>query len=430
IVISFILMPFLMWGMQIGVQFLTTSFIGEGGSGEGETIYITNADALAGNVTLSREFTLPFNYSNMPAGTNVTSLQLSDYFIAAVEYETTKPSNETFLSGYVINASLSADAVAELADQGKVDNWVEIGNGFSATWNLTNSTFITLHTLSSGLMGSSLLEAGMMQLLGSEPFTIVDVMKTSFIMTEKIELGEPGETEFSIGAGLVGFFGIMIAVMAPAPFVSTSFAGEREKRTLESLLALPIPRMKILLGKLCAGMVLVSIFAVMNIIGMMIYASFTSSFYSDISAISGTDSIGMSIEVNLVVLVAITISMFLSSFISIGIGIAVASLAKDVRTSESAYTTLLILPTVVVGMIGMFSGVPEEAGMTILYLIPWSHSLAIFTKVLRPGYYGAKSLLGLGLWPDIIFHVLALAVSIGIILFIASKIFDREGIVN
>ncbi|MFW9993605.1 MAG: ABC transporter permease [Candidatus Odinarchaeota archaeon] len=429
IIISFFFMPLLMWGLQIGVQVMVGSQL-TGGGGDGATIFITNADAGVSEVTLSSNFTLPFAFDGKPAGTNVTSIQLSEYFIAAIRNEANKPGNESFLGGYAVNASLDASEAETLANKGKVDLWIEISAGFSTSWDSSNLTALTLHYLPSGLIGYNLAEAGIGQILMSEPFTIVEVKKQSYMQTELIELGAPGESEFSYGAGLAGFLGIMIAVMAPAPFVSTSFAGEREKRTLESLLSLPISRMKILIGKLIAGMALICIFTIMNIVGMIGYSYALSTIYGDPSSLGGNEGLGMSLEITVWVVLAISISMFLSAFISIGIGIAVASLSKDVRTSESLYTLVLLVPTMAVGMIGLFSGVPEEAGLTILYLIPWSHALAIFSKVIRPGYYDAKSLLGFGLVGDLIFHFLALFLSIAVVMFIASKIFDREGIVN
>jgi len=67
-----------------------------------------------------------------------------------------------------------------------------------------------------------------------------------------------------------------------------------------------------------------------------------------------------------------------------------------------------------------------------LYLIPWTHATAIFIKTSSPALYDlpSQSLTGFGLLWDIIFHLGALAISILIIITIASKIFDRESIVN
>ena len=50
----------------------------------------------------------------------------------------------------------------------------------------------------------------------------------------------------------------------------------------------------------------------------------------------------------------------------------------------------------------------------------------------RPAFYdtSANSLFHMGLAVDLVFHIASLVVIIGLLLYIASKIFEREGIVN
>ena len=218
--------------------------------------------------------------------------------------------------------------------------------------------------------------------------------------------------------------------MAPAPFVSTSFAGEREKKTMESLLALPISRFNILFGKLLAGMVLIGIFAVMNMVGLL--------GFSFVLGLADTGSNGFNvakmyaIDPSIVMLILIGVTMFLSAFVSIGIGISIASLTKDVRSAESLYSMIMLLPAMVVGMTSMFGSLPEEAfggAGIVLYLIPWSHATAILSKGLYPQTYASSTLTGT-IATDLLFHLGYLVFIILIALFIASRIFEREGILT
>lgn len=79
-------------------------------------------------------------------------------------------------------------------------------------------------------------------------------------------------------------------------------------------------------------------------------------------------------------------------------------------------------------------GVPESIGgeALVLYLIPWTHAIAIFVKMSSPIFYNlpSQSLTGFGLAGDLLFHLGALLITILIVITIASKIFEREGIVN
>jgi ABC-type transport system involved in cytochrome c biogenesis permease component len=415
-----------MWGMQGGVQLLTQTAITGGSSG---LLYITNEDPDT-IINLTDNFTLPFDFNGNGEGTNVTEINLAEYFIASIKHAT--EDNNTLLFGITIIDNISFAEASALADEGRVDFWLEIGEHFSSGYELGFSTNTTLHYLSGGILGPSIVQGGLFAITGQEPFTIVTREKTTILGSVKpILLGGESDSGFNLGTGLAGFIGILVAVIAPAPFISTSFAGEREKKTMEALLALPLSRRSILVGKLTAGMVLVGVFAIMNLVGMFLYNYILENIAS--GPIGDESGVFLAIDLNLVSITAITIAMFLSAFIAIGFGISIASLSKDVRTSESMYSFIIMIPSLIIGMVGMFGGVPESFGEVgfLLYIIPWSHSLSIFQKIMRPEFYNVKAIFGVGnLWLDLLFHIFALVLMIAIILYIASKIFEREGIVN
>jgi len=288
-----------------------------------------------------------------------------------------------------------------------------------------------MYTLPGGLIGSEFLQAGVGMLLSQPPFTEVIINRAANLASKTITFPGEGAAASGFGAGFIGFISILIAVLAPAPFVSTSFAGEREKKTMESLLALPISRFNILFGKLLAGMVcmvLVGIFAVMNMVGLVGF-SFVMGL-ADSGAYNVSAMYSIDITFNLLLLVGIT--MFLSAFVAIGIGISVASLTKDVRSAESLYTMVMMVPSMVVGMTSLFGALPEQsfggAGI-LLYLIPWSHAIAILSKGLYPQTYASSALTG-SIATDLLFHLGFLVVVIFISLYIASRVFERESILT
>ncbi|MHA1991637.1 MAG: ABC transporter permease subunit, partial [Candidatus Hodarchaeales archaeon] len=256
IVISFVFMPLLMWGMQGGIQLLTQTAITGTSS---EILYITNDDPET-IINLTDNFTLPFDFDGNSAETNVTQINLAEYFIASIKHAA--EDNNTLLFGVTVIDNKSSTEVIALADEGRIDFWLEIGEHFSTGYELGFSTNTTLHYLSGGILGPSIVQGGIFAITGQEPFTIVTREKTTILGSVKpILLGGESDSGFNLGTGLAGFIAILLAVIAPAPFISTSFAGEREKKTMEALLALPLSRRSILLGKLTAGMVLVGIFA-------------------------------------------------------------------------------------------------------------------------------------------------------------------------
>ena len=423
IILSFVILPFFMWGLEGGAQALIGTFATA--TPTSETIYITNQDE-NGTINLPVAILLPFNFSGHTAGDVIlpnTQFSLSTYLVSYIKW-VAKNDNTSALYNTNIVDNKSIDELNTLKDKGNVDYWLQINSSFSQIYSNKNVSIVQVQYLQQGLVGYSPITNSIYQILNSRPFTIVTVEKYSNIETSYISIGGE-ETGISFGIGLAGLLAILLSVMAPAPFVSTAFAGEREKKTLESLLALPISRKSILLGKLLSGMVLVAIFAVLNVFGMYFYNWIISLSNSEVSSV-------MSFDLTTTTIIAISIVMFLSAFISIGLGISIASFAKDVRTSESMYQLILMFPSMIVGFAGMFAGVPESIGgpALLLYIIPYTHTLAIFQKLLKPNYYDVKSLTGFGLYGDLLFHFAYLFISILIVLYIASKVFEREGIVN
>jgi ABC-type Na+ efflux pump permease subunit len=415
IIFSFIVLPIFMWLIQGGVQlFVGMSIVS---SQKGETIYFVSYDT--------------------GISTENGSINLSDDLLEALIAST--QDNTSLLSGATINSTKYADfAYAELVM--KINNsqtandftpCIIIPNGFTYNYLYNDITIFELYTLPGGLIGSSMLEASIYTIISQPPFTEVDVKKATLLDLKTVTF--PGEEDVAsgFGVGFVGFISVLVAVMAPAPFVSTSFAGEREKKTMESLLALPISRFNILLSKVLAGLALVSIFALMNIVGLFGFAAMmniaSESIYSDIGATSY-----LAIDASITLIILITIAMFLSAFVSIGLGISIASFMKDVRSAESAYSMLMVIPAMIVGITSMFGSVPENsyggAGI-ILYIIPWAHAIAILAKGLYPQTYASVSLTG-SIPLDIAFHLGYLIFIILVCLFIASRVFEREGILT
>ncbi len=430
VIFTFLLMPIFMWGMQGGVQLLMGFVIGS--SQEGVTIYIVNYD------------------EGVPLG-NDTYYNLGDLFLEKLVNASN--TNTSILSGAIIDNTKYekmsyTDLIANINSSKTVSDYtpcVIIPENFTLDYLAYNATIpynetikesippiVELYSLPSGIIGSSMLEAGIWGIIYEFHVKIpTDQDKVVGFSPSIVTFAREEGAATGFGIGFIGMISIMVAVMAPAPFVSTSFAGEREKKTMESLLALPISRFNILLSKLLAGMALIGVFALMNIFGIFLF-----SVLMDAAAetIGGTEvSSIFAIEVSLTMVILVVTMMFLSAFVAIGIGISIASLTKDVRSAESMYNMVMMLPAIAVGMIGMFGGVPDREGV-ILYVIPWTHSIAILSKGLYPQTYASSALTrglpGGGIAMDLVFHFGYLLVVILICLFIASKIFEREGILT
>ncbi|MFW9905456.1 MAG: ABC transporter permease [Candidatus Thorarchaeota archaeon] len=431
VIFTFVLMPLFMWGVQGGVQMLMGFVMGS--SQEGVTIYFVSYDE---GVSLNETH----------------RFYLGEVFLEMLENAT--QNNNSILYGATVNSTKYADMsypdlIEKIHDSKTAGyytpciilraNFTQVYFNYNATSTINNiPPVIELYSLPSGILGSTMLEAGITSLIYQPPFTYhipTDQDKLVLFSSKPVIFKKEEGAATGFGIGFIGMISILVAVLAPAPFVSTSFAGEREKKTMESLLALPISRFNILLSKLLAGMALIGVFALMNVVGVFLFSGMIDVATKSVGAEEYASI--FAIEISPTMLVLIVAMMFLSAFVSIGIGISVASLTKDVRSAESMYNILMMVPAMGVGFIGMFGGIPERAfgGAGIfLYIIPWAHSIAILSKGLYPQTYASSALTrdlpyG-GIAMDLVFHFGYLIIVILICLFIASKVFEREGILT
>ena len=331
VIFTFLLMPIFMWGMQGGVQLLMGFAIGS--SQKGETIYFVSYDE---GVTLGNE-----------------TYNLGDLFLEKLVNATN--TNTSIISGAIIDNStyekMSYTALlANINSSKTVGDYtpcVIIPENFTLDYIAFNATIpynetikesippiVELYSLPSGIIGSSMLEAGIWGIIYEFHVKIpTDRDKVVGFAPSIVTFAREEGAASGFGVGFIGMISIMVAVIAPAPFVSTSFAGEREKKTMESLLALPISRFNILFSKLLAGMALIGVFALMNIFGIFLFAGMMNVTARTIGA-ADTPSF-LAIDISLTMLILVIGTMFLSAFVAIGIGISIASLTKDVRTAES-----------------------------------------------------------------------------------------------
>ena len=242
--------------------------------------------------------------------------------------------------------------------------------------------------------------------------------------------------EVSADLGLPTMIAIILTFLTAIPFVSSSIAGEREKKTMESLLSLPIPRHQILLAKFTAGSVLGSFSVLINLLGMLAYIYIMNNL---IAPANEWSSAAFKIDLNLSLILTMALILFLCTLLNLGIGISVASLAKDAETSRQLFS-LLLMPVILFLSINLFTGLPEMLSASIgsplpllLYLFPWMHALAIFQKMMLPTYFTTNDLLLLPLgnvWIDVLFHLVVIFIVLAIIIWAASKAFEREGLVS
>ena len=240
-------------------------------------------------------------------------------------------------------------------------------------------------------------------------------MRTTDLWVQQIT---PPSAEASYGHQLAIFLVMITSVMAPSPYISKSFAGERERHTLEALLVVPMSRLRILGAKLAAGLLLTMIYSTFTVVGILSY-----NFLVNIRGAGSMDStsqIGFySVDPSTIPL--IFFCQFLILLCAIGIGVVISTMAKDQATSESINNLVLLVPTMVIGILGFAGSISQMSGVFgfVVRLIPFTHAIMFLNGVLSPA-------------PDPISLIINIAYMLGftiVFLILGAKAFEREAII-
>jgi ABC-2 type transport system permease protein len=227
--------------------------------------------------------------------------------------------------------------------------------------------------------------------------------------------------EATYGHQLAVFLVMITSVLAPSPYVGKSFAGEKERNTLEALLVVPLSRIKILAAKLFAGLLLTMIYSAFTVVGILVY-NWSIIFRAAGLPPQPAQYYTNLYTVNIATLPLIFFCQFLVLLCAIGIGIVISCLSKDQATAESINNLVLLVPTMVIGILGFTGSVNQYGGLFGLFVlaIPFSHAIMFLNGVLS-GAATPLSLLG---------NVAYLLVFTIVFLVIGAKLFEREAIIS
>ncbi len=209
---------------------------------------------------------------------------------------------------------------------------------------------------------------------------------------------------------------VMMMVMFAIQMAATSIALEKEQKTLETLMTLPVSRMTILGGKLSGSIVIAIAGSVSYLIGFGYYINSAFSFVPDAMSMNISD-VNIGITPFGFLLVGIVIFVTLVSALAMALSVAV--FADNVRSAQS-FTGVLVTPIMIPALVLMFSDIEmlPPAFQYILLIIPYTHSI-IATKAAFLGNYFMviRSIFFISIWTVAV-------------LYIAAKIFSTERIIT
>ncbi len=209
---------------------------------------------------------------------------------------------------------------------------------------------------------------------------------------------------------------VMMMVMFAIQMAATSIALEKEQKTLETLMTLPVSRMTILWGKLSGSIVIALAGAVSYLIGFGSYMNSAFSFVPEAMSMSLSD---VNIGITPIGFLLVGIVIFVTLVSALAMALSVAVFADNVRSAQS-FTGVLITPIMIPALVLMFSDIEmlPQSFQYIMLVIPYTHSI-IATKAAFLGEYFIvmRSIFFISIWTVAV-------------LYIAARIFNTERIIT
>jgi ABC-2 type transport system permease protein len=205
---------------------------------------------------------------------------------------------------------------------------------------------------------------------------------------------------------------IMMIVMMAGSTVISSMGMEKENKTLETLLTLPVKRSSIVLGKIAGSAIVGLLMAIIYMIGLGYYmGSLGMSSEIDLAAFGLTlgmkDYLLVGVSVFITLLAALSLCMILGTF------------AENYKSAQT-----LILPIVVLAIVPMFLTIMKDFDTLplilkiVVFAIPFSHPMMAMRSLMFDNYLLVLS----GIVYVVIFSV--------VMMWILVKIFSTERVLT
>lgn len=325
-----------------------------------------------------------------------------------------------------VDVSKLSEAVALMPDY-NATLLIEIPDGFSENvsrvieGNTTVSAKVEVYGVFSGSgmfeeVGVSMVDALVESYNRQKAPNPVGVEKNTIVKGEILEGIDPGTVSGLMMAQSITMpLTIMMLLTFAMQIAATSVAMEKEEKTLETLLTLPIGRFTILAGKLAGSTIVAAVGALAYLVGFQYYMS---SFTGMIPA-EGVDLAALGLVPSMLGYVLIGISLFVSLLSALALAIILSAFAENVRSAQSLIGfvyPLIFLPSFVL-MYMDISMLPLSLQILIL-AIPYSHPI-LASKAVIMGNLSTAVLS--------IIYVSAFTV---VILYAAAKLFATEKILT
>lgn len=172
---------------------------------------------------------------------------------------------------------------------------------------------------------------------------------------------------------------LMVIIMSGSTVIS-SMGLEKENKTLETLLTMPVKRSNIVLGKLGGAAVVGLLMALIYMVGM-------NSYMEGMSGNTGLDLAQHGIALGMTDMLLVGLSLFLAVLGGLAMCLVIGTFARDYKSAQA-----LTMPITFLAMVPMFAMMMKDfatlpgAVQAALFAIPFSHPMMAMNNLLFGDY--------------------------------------------
>ena len=221
-----------------------------------------------------------------------------------------------------------------------------------------------------------------------------------------------GITPYEIAATLMGQsmmipIIVMMVIVIVGSIVISSMGTEKENKTLETLLTLPIKRTVIVSGKLLAAAIMGLVYGACYLVGMMMY---TNGLTSGISG-SSTDLSKYGLTMDPLDWAVLLVVLFLAIFSALGICMILGAFTKNYKMAQTMTLPIsgLALIPMLVFMFASWETLPLAAQIG-MFAIPFSHPMMAMDNLM----FGNMLLVAEGIVYLLVFDIIMILITVRI----------------
>ncbi|MGC8895890.1 MAG: ABC transporter permease [Candidatus Bathyarchaeia archaeon] len=325
------------------------------------------------------------------------------------------------------DVELDNENVSRLLSKYNITQILEIPKGFNETVNehFSNSSVTASVRFYGALMGTSVFEG-----VGS---SVVDALVNQFnraiapdvLYAEKSAIVK-GEIKYGVDPAMLSGLlmsqsialpiTIIILLMYAVQIAATSVAMEKEEKTLETLLTLPMDRLAILLGKLSSSIIVAAVGAVAYMTG---YSYMLGSVMSGLPTGVSLDLAALGLVPSLFGYLLLGLTLFVTMLSVLALAVIISAFAEDVRSAQSLVSyiyPLVFIPSI--ALIYLDINTLPYALRLVLFAIPFSHPVIASKAVLMGDYW------------TVVFGIIYVSAFTLIVMYAASRLFATEKILT